>query len=339
MSSGRIVWPDYVKGVGILLVCLNHVVSGLLNNAILAEGPIPRYLNTWLYTTMMTVFFFVSGIFARRSAAKPLGLFLDEKLRTLAYPYLLWSAIQLLIMLALAGRTTHAAEWLDLIRVPVRPVMHFWFLYTLFAMMGVFALLSRLRLAMTAIVLLALGAKLLRPALPDALWFVVHKFCEYFVYFAAGAWLGPRLVERLPRIRPGLLAAAAAVGLGGYSLNVHFGRLLDEPYQLASGALTVAGFIALGGLLERLRAPRLLVRLGQASLAIYCGHTIGSAGVRILLQQVLGVEAAAWHLVLGVLGGVAFPLVLYRAAERFSFPYLFRLPRRRPPAQALAEAA
>lgn len=339
MTSARIAWPDYVKGVGIVLVCLNHVVSGLLNNAILAPGPAAAYLNVWFYTTMMTVFFFISGIFARGSARKPLGAFIADKLGTLAYPYFIWSAVQLLIMLALSGRTTHSAAWADLFLLPFLPVMHFWFLYTLLVLMGLFAALSKLGLEAGGVVLLAVGMKLLRPALPDEMWFVVHKACEYFIYFAAGAWLGPRLVERLPRIRTRRLAAAAAAGLGIYSLNVFFGWMLAEPLQLASGALTVVGFTALGVVLERLRAPFFLIRLGQASLAIYCGHTIGSAGVRIVLQGVFGVEAAAPHLALGVLGGVGFPLALWLAAERFSFPYLYRLPRRRRPARAALESA
>jgi hypothetical protein len=65
-------------------------------------------------------------------------------------------------------------------------------------------------------------------------------------------------------------------------------------------------------------------------MAIFCAHTIASAGVRIALQKILRVDNAGVHLAAGVAAGLYGPLALVWLSQRFRFPYLFELPRRRP---------
>ena len=72
LNSGRILWIDAAKGIGLLCVILGHL-------------GVP-YLSTLVYTFHMPLFFFLSGIVFSGSKYSP-AEFLKRKLKSLVLPY------------------------------------------------------------------------------------------------------------------------------------------------------------------------------------------------------------------------------------------------------------
>src|SRR6266511_3040172 len=91
-QQGRIDWVDAAKGFGIILVVVGHAIRGLLEARILTETASVQYVDTWIYSFHMPLFFFLTGLFIARSAEKKtLPHFIFDKVATLAYPYFVWS--------------------------------------------------------------------------------------------------------------------------------------------------------------------------------------------------------------------------------------------------------
>ncbi len=91
-AAARVAWVDVAKGIGIFLVVEGHVLPGLQSAGLLPtdeQSPGLRFLHDWTYAFHMPLFFFLSGLFVLRSAQGGLARFLDGKLRTVLYPYLL----------------------------------------------------------------------------------------------------------------------------------------------------------------------------------------------------------------------------------------------------------
>src|SRR6266511_5593536 len=109
-GSDRILWVDYAKGIGIALVVVGHVLNGLCSSGILAEDSALKWVHAWIYSFHMHLFFLLSGLFLERQVARPAGLFLADKLRTIAYPYFVWSTLQLALHSSLQGVTNNAAD-------------------------------------------------------------------------------------------------------------------------------------------------------------------------------------------------------------------------------------
>ncbi|MFI4933443.1 MAG: acyltransferase family protein [Caulobacterales bacterium] len=121
--------------------------------------------------------------------------------------------------------------------------------------------------------------------------------------FAAGVWLGRRHVLRR-RIEPGagLIFALIGVGLMTIMYLTHFRSELFRPLLWGFPAvMIVGGAVALeeGG---AFRAPRALVRLGDASYAIYLchmpacalvAHTMGTRPVALFVPTAILVSTAA----------------------------------------------
>jgi fucose 4-O-acetylase-like acetyltransferase len=131
-AARRIAWVDYARGFGIFLVVLGHTLRGLAPAGILEEGPAYRAGDAWIYSFQITLFFFLSGLFAERRIDRRLGVYLRQLLATLGYPYLVWSTLQTLLLMSTDRYTNHLHGVYDLLGILVNPIMQFWFLYALF---------------------------------------------------------------------------------------------------------------------------------------------------------------------------------------------------------------
>ena len=350
----RIPWPDYVKGAAIVLVVLGHLIIGLgladadtvgQNHDVTLGGW--DYAVAWIYSFHMPAFFFISGLFAWHTSRKTFGDFITAKLRTIAYPYFVWSAIQILLVLAMSGRTRHEAHWLDLLTIAYRPVMQFWFLYALFAISLVFAVLRKLRFNAAGIfafsvVLYFFDLFLQSPTnIPEDVLHILSWICSDMIYFAAGVAVSSKLLAGLPQVSTKRLAAVAVICCGLLTLGVGCFAPLGLPenptrYMVLCqfaiepllAALGVAMLCSLGEIFVRHRVFSFVRRYGVLSLEIYVAHVIAMAGVRITLSKLLHVDNTALQLMAGLSAGIYLPLALWWLCRRFKFPYLFVLPQK-----------
>ena len=326
-SLGRVNWVDTAKGVGIILVVLGHVMRGLVNSQIWSATPTNRFFDGWIYAFHMPLFFFLSGLFVVRSLKKPWLSFLSEKLRTLAYPYFVWSTITLIIKSPLGAITNRANGLTELPLILYRPVEQYWFLYSLFVLLVLISVLLRLRFGILAVLGLAI---LIYPGvlpLSNYGWVVMAEASTYAIYIALGVIVGSTVNLRTIATQP--VSRLLIIGVMGFAIAA-LGGVSDLPYRDALAPLLAfagtSAVVATAALLDGTRLGPALRLLGKYSLEIYVAHTIASAGIRIALLKFANIAAPMPQIALGTLAGLYLPILLVQIFNRLGFRYAFILP-------------
>jgi len=329
--SGRVVWLDILKGIGIVLVVLGHTLRGLSAAHVLSPGGAAPVVDRWIYAFHMPLFFVAAGFLLPRAASSGFRTFVTDRFARLGYPYLVWAPLQALLMTFASRYTNHPEHLSRAARAAFDPPMQFWFLYALLVQSLVFGALWKLGARRALVLALAAVAFATEPFVPLGSWSVPYQARHYFVYVAIGAFLGRR--EVLSAVngasRPALVFTVVG-GLGMVTAMVAAGfapgeRSLEDLVAALSGTV---GTVALGRLLQDSTLRRALVYVGRRSLAIFVAHSIFSAAIRIGLQKFLRIDGAAVHLAAGVSVGLGAPLALSILAERWGFPYVFAWPSR-----------
>lgn len=304
---------------------VGHALAGLRSAGILPEAEPWLFLHRFVYAFHMPLFFFLAGLFVLAPARASTARFLDSKLRTVAWPYLVWSILQTLVQAA-AGGTNQAVGLSALAGVLHRPIMQFWFLYALFLMLVLFALLVRAGASPAAVMAVA-AALYVVPAVGSlGPWGPAYSVANFMVYFAAGVALAAFVHGWLEAVPRGLAGAGAALGFALVALGVAGG--LDGARATAP-LLAACGIAATALLAKALPGAALLREWGRLSLQIFVAHTLASAGVRMALAR--GLHLGWWplHVAAGIAAGLLLPVLLARAVERAGVPGVFTWPARR----------
>jgi fucose 4-O-acetylase-like acetyltransferase len=323
MPGHRVAWVDTFRGLAIILVVLAHCGRGL-DKAGIAPGFQHGAVDDWIYSFHMPAFFFAAGLFAARSLARGPARFLADKLRTVVYPYLLWSALFILALLAfpVGNARYEPALWGQIFSAPVG---NYWFLYVLFAVQMLYLLVRPRRRGPLLFYLLALAcwfvesAGLLDAALPAATFWAWHNVLKYAVYFALGDFVALASdAEESPdgsllwtAVFFSLMTAILALGAGPDN------RWVDLPLALAG----IQGLWELSVVLSR-RPLGWLTTLGRRSLEIFLAHNFFSVAARVALTRA-GVGETEVHFLAGTLAGLLGPLGLVWLCDRLRFRWLF----------------
>ncbi len=336
-APGRRSWVDAVRGLGILLVVIGHTLRGLGAAELLPDTPLWSFLDRFIYSFHMPLFFFVAGLFLVPAPDEKYLDFAQRRLVRLGYPYLLWASLQTLSQVLLSRYTNHAAGMRDFLALGFEPPMQFWFLYALLLQTLFLGLLAKLGLERTGILVVAVLLFLSAPWLPLGNWSPPNQARTYLIYTALGVFVGaPTRIDLVERGRPaGYLGAVllgyALVAFAAFQRATPLNKGIVAPLVAATGILAS---ISLCVLLSHIKRPAaaacsaILVRWGEASMAIFVAHTLASAAVRIGLDKVLHVRDAGVHFVLGTVVGIGVPWALFMLSKRWAFPYLFEWPMR-----------
>ena len=336
-ASARLEWVDVGKGLGIALVVLGHTLRGLVNAGLLnSKGPV-QVVDGWIYAFHMPLFFILSGLFLARSAERSLPSFAADKLLRLGYPYVVWVTLQTLVMVGLSRYTNHASSVSDLALALYKPPMQFWFFYALLLQSLIFGALWKTGMGRVGILVVSLLAWVSAHWVHAGTWSPFLQARDYFPYLAIGLLLGRAdVMERIGALSRAWTAAIVVVGFGLVTAFLRLNLLEQREAGMAAALAGSAAVIALSSWVARRGAVPAVSLWGRESLAIYCAHTLASAGVRIGLKSVAHVENPGIHLALGMLVGLYGPLALVWITKRLGFPYLFELPRRRTPVPRLS---
>ena len=88
-------WVDYGKGIGIILVVYAHLLSSGYNAQLNISEHFFLLSDSIVYSFHMPLFFFLAGLFVEQSYSKRGATkFLVNKVKYIAYPYLIWSFLQ-----------------------------------------------------------------------------------------------------------------------------------------------------------------------------------------------------------------------------------------------------
>jgi fucose 4-O-acetylase-like acetyltransferase len=325
-DSPHFVWVDVAKGFGIILVVFEHVVRGLISANLMAWTPVTRFVDSWIYAFHMPLFFFLSGLFLFRSKQKPWPDFVSDKLRTLAYPYFVWSGITLGLKTLLGPAVNHPYGISDFPRVFYDPIDQYWFLYALFTLLVVGSVLFKF--GVRPWVILASAILIYPGVLPVSSDEIatVDEIRTMAFYVACGVMLGG---ERNLQLAANGSIRLLVFGIAAGTIVSLLAGLPELPYQsLFDPGFAAAGItavIALALLLEKTGFGRAIQFLGRYSLEIYLVHTIAAAGVRIALANVMHVSDPAAHLVLGTSAGIYGPIALVLFLNWIGFHFAFKL--------------
>ena len=303
----RLDWVDTARGIGIILVVYGHALRGHVTAGAFDPSWHADVQDAVIYSFHMPLFFFLAGLFARRSLAKGGPLFLREKMVTLVYPYFLWSlvSIALAIMAAEAVNSPKNAD--AMLTLWTTPVYQYWFLYAL-AICQLLALLTRADWRITA-VLCAISAV----GWGTGGFGMLTIAISFYVYFGAGILLAPLL----PRVKNKKGAVIVVATLAAIAFSLTYLNEAMWPDRALMVARAVLGIIAtMGVAMVCASKARWLALLGTASMAIFVLHTIFSAGLRMALHAV-GYSNNLVALVLGTLVGIAGPLTVWVVARRY----------------------
>lgn len=323
----RITWIDYAKGIGIILVVLGHTLRGLRSSGILTEEAGFRFVDAWIYSFHMPLFFLLSGLFANRKINHGAVSFIRDKFATLAYPYLVWSTLQTLMQAATSGHTNHKTSVYDLAGILTNPIMQFWFLYALLLITIIFYGLRRFGFGPLGALMIftALWAIQTQVSLTD--WMPLRAAINNGLYYALGATVNQnRGSERLSLLSPYVLTMVAVLGFGAVTLRTTFAQETTIWMAPAVAVSGIAASLAIAVLLSRIDTLHCIRVLGIYSLEIYVAHTIASAGARIVFQKFLHINDSTIHIVLGCTVGLIAPMILASLCRRFRTEFLFRLP-------------
>lgn len=321
-KQDRLGWVDNAKGIGISLVVFGHVLRGLATSHLIEWSPLATFVDSWLYSFHMPLFFVLSGLFLLPSSAKPFATLVSDKVRTLAYPYFLWSAITLLLKSSLGTLPNQPRDLSELPEILFFPIEQYWFLYALFLLSITTGLLLKQRCGPA--LLLSLAVLVYPGVTPESGWWIMDLARSYAIYLVLG--VGVAMVWPLRGLEETgrwVLILLVAAGLGAAAVLVGSGLSQWSIFRPLTALSGTAGMIALALLFKGSAG---LQTLGNYALPIYVAHTFASGGTRIALAQLLHIHSPAWHLVLGTVVGLYAPLALALACERLGIRFAFTLP-------------
>jgi fucose 4-O-acetylase-like acetyltransferase len=330
--AARSMLIDAVRGMAISLVALGHTNQGMTHRGWWGASNVGTRLDITIYAFHMPAFFFVSGIFIFASAQKrgP-GRFTIERVRTLIYPYVLWSAIGVAAVNHLSHFTAQPAiEWRNFLPGLVRGI-GIWFLPTLFACQ-VFGMVLR-KLPGAVILGIALLAYYFMPQ-TGVNWFDLAV--QFFPFVAAGMWMG-RGYERLERIPRWLGFVGAAALLAALMAATYKPWTLYQNIVLLGGAIGILMLMMLARSFGRSKLARVFAWIGEGSLAIYMAGEYAQGLVRQLMVWA-HVTAPYPQLILPTLAAILIPSWMYQYRVRLHLGWLFVAPFWKPRPQTATAA-
>ena len=326
----RIEWVDYAKGIGIVLVVYAHLLSSGYHAGL---DIVPRFFqlsDSFVYSFHMPLFFFLAGLFTETSYEKYGGrTFLLQKIKNLAYPYLLWSLLQASVELFFAGHSHRGGSLEQMLLIPILPWAQFWFLYAILMMYFCFFVLKSLKSYGAPVMILVAVLLFFKPIHSEYLG--LAGFSTGFLFFVVGVWLKP-YSQNLGGMKRTVLYFQALFFIFIVSAYALFSYYI-APTRLPGGShpfyfilLAVPGIAACLFLsiylAQRSWFPFLKV-LGKYSLQIYLVHMLAGVATRIVLQSVFHVTNPLLHILIGVSVALAVPVLLSLLAAKFHIPYLF----------------
>lgn len=330
--ESRQVWVDYAKGIGIILVVYGHVARGLHSAGMFNDGLAFALVDSIIYSFHMPLFFFLSGLFLSESARRGASGLIASKIDTIFYPYVLWSLLQGGIETLLSSYTNGNVTANQVLAL-WNPRAQFWFLYALFLVFCVAAIIyPRQHLASSAKFTLAIA---LLAAATYCIWpsngtNAFSYIFTNFVYFSFGVFFSSLRGLSRPFWKASAIISIPAFLVAQYIFHAKMGLTYDQKgsYSLTLALISIFFVVSICQLMEYLRHPvRWLVYVGQASMAIYLMHIIAGSGVRIVLRKFLGIESIPAHLALGTFIGMVAPLIVHSFFVRSHFPLLYKAPK------------
>ena len=351
LSSKRMQWIDYARGICIILVCYRHCFEGLKQAKLnIHDYPTLEILNICFYSFRMPLFFIISGLFVSASLSKKgIGNYIGNRFKIIFYPLLIWGGLQVtmqLLMKDYVNAHRHPIDYLNLIIRP-RLIEQFWYLNALFFVGALYAILKYY-----------LHVKLWQQVVLSTILYSVSSYIHfyeinaylfadifhYYIYFCIGdllsafflksnrestltsaKWMIPSLVLF---IASQYLYTLLNIKHANPAFNYYTDSYVSDKMPAFSFFVSLAGcafIIQVAYLLQRTGVMKWLRVVGYHSLYIYLVHVMVIAAVRIFVMRVLHIQSIPVIIIPAMIAGIIIPIILYNLAVRMGAWRLFSL--------------
>lgn len=259
----RMIWMDVVRGAAILLVVIFHSMTITVRFAPDAPSGLV-VVNDFFAPFRMPMLMFLSGMLLSRSLNKPTRTFFAGKIRSIGWPYLLWSAACLAV----------TAQWTiqNLLRIVIVPPTYLWYLWFLLAYYVLAWGLNRIRVPFVYVAAVSLAASAFAP--DDHR---ISRFLFLFTFFALGHWVSttPSILRWIQNRSLVVGAVAISIAAAGgvisalYPDGVRYNALHAwTPLAAIALVLSLSSHIRPEGL------GRPLAFIGRNSIVYYSTHFV-----------------------------------------------------------------
>ena len=351
LSRNRHPWIDYARGICIILVCYRHSFEGLINANFPTDSfPVLTLLNSALVTFRMALFFFMSGMFISATLGKKgWADFVNDRVKMILYPLLIWGAIQITLQL-LSNNYTNArrsvADYLYLLIQPRREDQ-FWYLNALFFTSILYAYfkgvlrLKMFHLMLTAIGFYALGAlyyhqhlnmrylTLTFSVVPD----IFHYYIFVFLGDAASQFVFSKRSESY-FTSARLFIPAGILFLSAHAYYTFLNSYYNKGYYVEFYMPATYLIVALSGclitiqacfMLQKYKVMQFLRVIGYHSLYIYLMHVLVTSFTRVFFSKILHITYIPLMLAVSVSLGVVVPVIVYNFMMNKGMWWMFSL--------------
>ena len=312
----RNVFADRLKGYACFLVLFGHVIMGIR----LAGVEVPSFLHgleLFIWSFHVSLFLFLSGSVYKltgewKSKKTKLG-FIRHKLITLGVPYIVFSAVYMLINSIAPGVNTEFSLT-DILMIWKEPIAQYWYLYALFFLFVIWTVLSGyLKNWQITLFILVLGYAV--PFLGGS-----FGFFDVVIYSAFAFGLGTCInVSDLTK-------PSAIVRIGSVILHLIFGIVTVKLGIIEKNGITeimtIVGIYASVCLIfycQKIKHVAVFLDfMNKHSFQIYLLHTIFTAGIRVILLRI-GIDSWFIHTVVGCVGGLGFSVMASVIAKKTVF--------------------
>ncbi|MFA6086603.1 acyltransferase family protein [Mucilaginibacter sp.] len=326
-TTKRLLWIDCSKGIGIILVVYGHVVRGLYDAHALNAT---YYFNsdTFVYSFHMPLFFILSGYTFYNSFIKNQAGFIPGKLKTLVYPFVVWSLLQTAVEILLSNLTTHKTSPDMLIWCIFIPRAQFWFLYALFfiCIINFVSFKISLKYGLFLSLILWLGYFILNPTLGP----FAHIF-QNLIFFDAGIIFSQFNNRFLLILKSNmyLLVNAIAFCVIEY-LYFATNQTHTFNYNYLFIIVAISGSLLIMQISHWATSKKLsefFIGVGRLSLAIYLSHILVISGMRIVLFKIFKIYNPVMNISIATIAGIIIPSVIFRPISKTPYlSWLFTFP-------------
>lgn len=314
---------DRLKGYACFLVLFGHVIMGVR----VAGIEIPRFfwgLEQFIWSFHVALFLFLSGVVYRLTGewrGKQTKLsFIRYKLLSLGIPYVIFSAVYILINSVVGGANTQLSLR-DILLIWKTPVAQYWFLYALFFLFCIWTLFSGiLKNWQVMLVVLLIGYLAPVCGIPLGVFDVVFYSA---LAFGLGTFLDFALLTRPPAGMKWLVVLLHIAAGSLFVVQNKMDSLFIKEFMLLFGIYASILFVSL--LHNCKPVGRFFDFMNRYSFQTYLLHTIFTAGIRIVLLRV-GVGQWWIHVLLGTAFGIACSVLAAEIARRVKFLNFFFFP-------------
>lgn len=313
---------ETLRGIAIILMVAGHVIGDNPTTGLkVPEDSIYKFIFNVFLFIRMPLFSAISGYIYARHAIKQHRealSFMKRKSVRLLIPFVTATTIFYIFKTITPDVNNNAPALSNIWEIYIKSWFHFWFIQAIFLAFIVVVILDLIKALNNVkrwlFISFAAFALYLITDTSSATIFSINKFSFIFPFFLLGLGIN-RFRDKLYQFK--IFKIATFLVLITFTLQqyLYFNRLSINgvEHKLLLLSVGVPGIISL---LNTKLIFKPIATLGFYSFVIYLYHVFGTAGTRILLNSTFGIDNYLILFSIGLLAGLALPVVLQVSLQK-----------------------